>query len=137
MKAPMNSIVVATEEFIPGSETAIEARAPAGNLCVIFEDDGETGYFYAVDTSTGGYAVLDAVHIYSVEGVTDRDKPSTATILWSSDNCKAALLINRRPHAVFDFSRRYGYCQDNFPIPQSDSGWSRPQWSDDVRSLFE
>lgn len=104
---------------------------------MIFEDDGETGYFYAADVSTGDFAILDAVHIYSVEGVKERDRSSAATILWSSDNCKAALLINRRPHAVFDFSRRYGYCRDNFPEPQPDSGWSRPQWNDDVRSLFE
>jgi len=132
----MKSSVVASEEFFPGTEIVIEGRSPSGNCCAIFEDNGETGYFYANAISGENYEVLDALHIYSLEEVTDREISSTAVILWSSDNQKVALLINRIPHAVFDFSSRRGYCRDNFPEPDKESGWSRDGWDDALRELF-
>lgn len=133
----MKSKMVATETFLVGEKIVIEGPAPSGDYSAVFEDDGETGYFYALDTSVEDKPIQDAVHIYSVLGVTDRERPNTATILWSADNNKVALLLNRYPHAVFDFTTRNGYCRDNFPPPLAESLWSRLQWRDELRSLFE
>jgi hypothetical protein len=40
-------------------------------LAAVFEDDGRTGYFYALDESLEGNPILDAVHIYNVEDISD------------------------------------------------------------------
>lgn len=132
----MKSKVVASEEFFPGQQRVIEGQSPSGRYCAVFEDDGETGYLYATDISGSECQVLDAVHIYSAQEVADRNIASRAVILWSSDHQKVALLINQRPHAVFDFSAKRGYCRDNFPEPSPSNGWQRLGWDDSLRDLF-
>ncbi|MGP0017489.1 MAG: DUF2251 domain-containing protein [Candidatus Sulfotelmatobacter sp.] len=59
-----------------------------------FEDEGETDYFYALDLLRTPDKILDAVHIYNVANVVDRDRPSQVDIVWSEDGSKCALLIN-------------------------------------------
>jgi hypothetical protein len=119
-----------------GSEVVLGEDAPKGPYSAFFEDDGETGYFYAVDTSLADKKILDAVHIYNVANVTDRERPSTLRIVWSEDGNECALLINGHPHAAFDFSARRGYCRTNFPNFQNhaESSWLRSDhsWSDDA-----
>jgi hypothetical protein len=101
---------------------------------VVFQDDGETGYFYALDLTKSDDQIVDALHIYNVGSVTDRHLPSTLCIIWSEDGTKAALLINGYAHAVFDFSARRGFCRTNFPkfADRSPHGWqsSDHSWSD-------
>ncbi len=80
-----------------------------------FEDDGESGYFYALDLSRTGDMILDAIDIYNVENVVDRDRPSQVEIVWSKDGSRCALLINNYPHAAFDFAARRRYCRTEFP----------------------
>jgi hypothetical protein len=125
----------AKQEIHVGTATVIEADSSEGRFGVVFEDDGETGYFYARDYCVESLFV-DAVHIYSVEGVTDRHLPSTIHILWSPDSSKAGLFINRYPHAVFDFTTKRGYSRDEFPEPAPGSGWTRHPWDDSLRALF-
>jgi len=108
---------VAEQEIHVGEKVIIEGPSPAPPFVAVFEDDCETGYFYAVDRSRNKKAILDALHIYNVEQITDRNLPSTVKIVWSMDYKKAALLINGFPHAVFDFINRRGYCRDGFPPP--------------------
>lgn len=119
--------------FQPGDHAFLASDAPGHQHGAVFEDDGETGYFYAVDLTRSENRVLDAVHIYNVANVTDRDRPSVLSIVWSGDGMKCALLINEYPHAVFDFSAQRGFCRTNFPnFPDhnddcwrsSDHGWS-------------
>ena len=98
------------------------SQSEDGRAAVVFEDDGETGYFYACVTVNG--PVLDSVHIYNVEAVKDRDRPSEYKIGWSAAGRHAALLINGHPHAVFDFDRRKGWCRTGFPPPNSAGVWS-------------
>ena len=88
-----------------GTPTFIPQDSPDSRYGAYFEDDGETGYFYAVDM-LAQQKILDAVHIYNVRGVVDRDKPSQVRIVWSEDGSKCALLINNYLHAAFDFQRR-------------------------------
>jgi len=76
---------------------------------------------------------IDAVHKHNVANVTDRDRPSTLSIVWSADGCKCALLINGYPHAAFDFAAKRGYCRTNFPN-ETEGSWSKSDhsWSDDA-----
>ena len=86
----------------------------------MFEDDGETGYVYALNL-----AVVDAVHIYNVLSAVGRSRQSQVEILWAADGMKSALPINRYPHAVFDLEKRRGYCRTGFPGSRQGSGdWS-------------
>lgn len=124
--------------FYVGQEIVVQAPAPEGPFCAVFEDDGQTGYFYALNTSLRDQRIQDAMQIYSVANVTDRDHPSTAKVGWSKDNMKVALLINGHPHAVFDFHARQGFCRTGFPPAPSNGIWSVPghAWSESAMELF-
>ena len=65
--------------------------------------------------------VLDALHIYNVVDVTDKEKPSNIKIYWSDNGQIAALLINNYCHAIFDFYNKAGYCRNGFP--KNNTGW--------------
>ena len=82
---------VAEEEIRVGEPVVIEGESPGHPFVAVFEDDGETGYFYALDTNRADEnQIVDALHIYDVEGVTDRHIPSTIRIVWSTDGRSAA-----------------------------------------------
>jgi len=123
-----------SQRFFPGEETWFASDSPVGSFRAFFEDDGETGYFYAYDRSLVDRAVLDAVHIYNASSVVDRERESVVEILWSIDGLKAALLINDYPHAVIDFATRCAYCRTGFPAAAN--GWTRGTWTDDLMNLF-
>ena len=122
-----------SKAFLPGHETWYASDSPASEFSAVFEDDGETGYFYACDRAGGG-RVLDAVHVYSVRSVVDKDRQSLAEIVWSADGMKAALLINDHADAVIDFAKRCSYCRSEFPSPASN--WHRGEWSDQLMEDF-
>jgi hypothetical protein len=91
-------------------------------------DDGKVAYFYGLDTRLGDQ-VLDAVHVYNVGTVLDHPTPDLdvhlpcdVQIIWSETQERVALLLNGRPHAVFDFVAKRGYCRSNFP---ASSSWSK------------
>lgn len=100
-------------QFLPGDETWFASDSPTSNFSAVFEDNGETGYLYACKRSGEQTSILDAVHIYNVRNVVDREIESRGEILWSSDGLKAALLLNGHPHAVIDFSARRAHCRSN------------------------
>jgi hypothetical protein len=114
-------LIYEEQTFIVGQDTFIDSTAENGNA-VVFEDDEETGYFYAVDHD-GGLNILDALHIYNVTDVIDKDKPSTIRVLWTLNCTKAILSINGRFHAIFDFEAKAGYCRNGFPA--SNSSWTQ------------
>lgn len=104
------------------------------NYHLVFEDDGQTGYLYAYDTSNAEQPILDALHIYNVHDVLDKDKPSLFQIVWSYDGLKGALLINNYSHAVFDLEKRRGYCRTNFPPPNPEFTAHSHEWDEDCIS---
>jgi hypothetical protein len=113
--------------FTPGEETFHASDSPVSSFSAVFEDNGDTGYFYAYDRAAPEDArILDACHIYDAADVVDRDRRSEVTIFWSRDGLKAALLINDYAHAVIDFRARRAYCRSNFPPPTG-------QWRAEVR----
>src|SRR5687767_15412842 len=132
----MQPMLGASREIRVGVPTVIEAASPDGRFAVVFEDDGDTGYFYARDLTLPDSLFEDALHIYSVKGVTDVRLPSMVQILWSPDGSKACLLINRYPHALFDFAGQRGYSRDMFPEPSPDSRWTHEAWDDSLRRHF-
>lgn len=130
--------LIAEQEIKVGEPVILEGAAPTNNFAAVFEDDGQTGYFYALDTAKGENPIVDALHIYDVESVSDRQRPSKFRIVWSLDDHKAALLINDYPHAVFDFKGKRGYCRTGFPDSIGEEGWSGEghEWEDSVLQLF-
>jgi hypothetical protein len=132
--------IVAKETWRVGQPLVVDADSPIGRYATVFEDDGEAGCFYAVDTDVeDGNPVQDALLIYVAADVTDAELPSTLEIGWSRDGLKALLLINDTPHAAFDFERRQGWCLSGRPEAAVSPSWSPAprQWSDAVEALFE
>lgn len=128
----------AEAQLLPGTELVTEAPAAQGPYAVVFEDDGDTGFFYALNTASGEQnPIQDALHIYDVAQISDRDKASQLKVGWSQDHLKAVLLINDYPHAIFDFEAKRGYCRSGFP-QASGNDWSREghEWTDQALQLF-
>ncbi|WON78120.1 DUF2251 domain-containing protein [Serratia sp. UGAL515B_01] len=129
--------VTAQAQLIVGEAQVIESLTPEGPFAAVFEDNGETGYFYALDGDIDGNAIQDALHIYNAADVSDRHMPSDVKVGWSEDGKKCVLLINGYPHGVFDFETKNGYCRSAFPPPISRE-WSISghDWNDSVDDLF-
>jgi hypothetical protein len=140
----MNGYLMQDREWVPGEDLFIESVSPENSFGVVFEDDGESAYFYAVERDPGGTAlqVLDALHIHEEAGEPEATEPGTETgatepgtepgatelgadplppaklqILWSRDWLKCALVIDGRCHALFDFEAHGGYNINEFPPP--------------------
>jgi len=124
--------------FTPGEETFYPSDSPTSSFSGVFEDDGQTGYFYAYDRAAPEDArILDACLIYTVTNVVDRSRSSEVEVIWTDDGLKAALLINDYAHAVIDFGARRAYCRANFPPPTGQwQSESRTLWDDGVLDVF-
>jgi hypothetical protein len=132
------SVQLAAEQTITvGEKVVLEGPSPSQPFGIVFEDDGETAYFYGLDFSKKDNPIVDALHIYNVQQVSDRHTPSQVQLVWSNDGMKAALLINRYPHAIFDFAAKRGYCRTGFP-PPAPGGFSKEghAWDDAAQELF-
>ncbi len=130
----MKCVIEDEAELIVGKEMLLESNSPQNSFATFFEDEGETGYFYAIDLRLGE-RIVDSLQIYNVSDVTDADIQSTVQIGWSDDGRKSALIINDYVHAVFDFDSQRGYCRTGFP---SITDWSKDghEWSDKALELF-
>jgi hypothetical protein len=132
--------IVARETLRVGRPLVVDADSPSGRYAALFEDDGQTGLFYAIDTDVeDANPVQDALLVYVAADVIDAALDSTLEIGWSDDGARALLLINDQPHAAFDFARRQGWCLTGLPEAAVDRSWSKAsrQWSDDVEALFD
>ncbi|MCC7503553.1 MAG: DUF2251 domain-containing protein [Flavobacteriales bacterium] len=120
-----------------GHELVVNGPSHSSRFVAVFEDDGETGYFYALDRALDPEPVIDALHIYNVVDVSDRNVPSHFQLVWSGDGLKVALFINRYPHAAFDFIKKRGYCRTGFPPPHASFSSEGHDWDDSVLSFFK
>lgn len=118
---------LSVKEFVRiGEETVVKSVCPADeHYLVVFEDDGEAGTFYAVDTRLPFGQILDLVQIYSVSAIANRHDPAEVAITWSSDGLSAVLFFNRYPHAVIDFELKEAFCRSNFPYESASPEWSK------------
>ena len=119
-----------------GVEAVIESDSPDGMRGVVFEDDGDTGYFYARDYSRPEPLFVDALHVYDVAAVVDPERPSEVRIIWGRDFMVAALLINQSSHVIFHFGERCGYSEKPFPEADPKSGWIHGVLHSGLRELF-
>jgi|SRR5215470_19652510 len=123
--------------YRPGTDTWVASDSATSSFSGVFEDNGETAYFYAYDRAKRERRILDAVHIYNVANVVDADRYSEVEIVWSPDGLKAGLLINRYLHAVLNFEAGKAYCRSNFPRPGGDwAGGDREPWDDSLSGLL-
>lgn len=115
----MKGYLLKEQAFTVGDDTFVESISSENNYAVVFEDDTETGYFYAltIEPGTGAQQILDALHIYEVDAIDESKRQGTLKIIWSTDWLKCALLINNYCHALFDFAAQGGYCRNEFPPP--------------------
>jgi hypothetical protein len=129
----MNGYLMQEREWMPGEDLFIESFSPENKFGTVFEDDGDSAYFYAVEKDDGGTGlrVLDALHIFETEedGVEGDDEagedklrlaagqPVKLLVVWSRDWEKCALVIGGLCHAIFDFKAQGGYSINEFPPP--------------------
>jgi hypothetical protein len=132
----MSAHVVAEATLIVGEPMVLHGPSPTASFQVVFEDDGQTAYFYGLDPTREDNPILDGLHIYNVTNVGDADRPSNVEIAWSDDGLKAILLINRHPHAIFDFQSSRAYCRTGLPVP-SQGFTSSHDWDERAIELFQ
>ena len=117
-------------EWVPGEDFFLESFSPENSFGVVFEDDGDAAYFYAVERNaegTGkegssegqetGMVVLDALHIHERDEEDEVEEKKRILIIWSRDWLKCALVIDARCHALFDFEAHGGHNINEFPPP--------------------
>jgi hypothetical protein len=138
----MNGYLMQEQDWVAGQDLFIESFSPESRYGVVFEDDGEAAYFYAVekDSEGTGVRVLDALHIHESDDRIERNdsgdpplgpktnpgpgaRPSPLKIVWSRDWMKCALVIDGYCHALFDFEAHGGYNINEFPPPND--FWSK------------
>jgi hypothetical protein len=132
----MNGYLMQEQDWVAGQDLFIESFSPENHFGVVFEDDGEAAYFYAIekDEQGEGMRILDALHIYESAARDERkdagdpplgpkkDLPAKAAdlkIVWTRDWLKCALVIDGYVHALFDFQAQSGYNINEFPPPNS------------------
>jgi hypothetical protein len=121
--------------FLPGTPTILESAGPRPPNQVVFEDDGEAGSFYAVDLSRPAESrIVNRLAVYSVGALTLPLKAQFVRIQWAADGAKAALFVNGRAHAVFDFDHQRGYSRSPSPMPD-ESPWPKAEQLWDDRAL--
>src|SRR5579863_2485243 len=102
-------------ELTVGVETVLESRPSRPPFRVVFEDDGETGYLYALDDRQDENPMVDALHIYDAEDMSDPDAPSVLRFDWSEDEAAVALVLDDHAHAFIDFEASLAMCSSDFP----------------------
>jgi hypothetical protein len=120
----------------PGADNRLlSSTAAHGSYEVMFEDDGTTGYFYAISTRPGP-ELLDALHVYNVADIADRQVPVAASIIWNEAEDAAAFVLNGYCHALYDFHQRAGFCRTGFPPPRQEQEVSRELTDELVDQYF-
>ncbi len=115
----MKGYLLKDQNIIIGKQTFIESVSSENNYQVIFEDDTDTGYFYAAERNkdTDELRILDMLLVYDVESIEVSEQNITLHIIWSTDWMKCGLILNNYCHAIFDFENEVGYNRHEFPPP--------------------
>lgn len=138
----MNGYLMQEQKWVPGEDLFIESFASENRYGVVFEDDGEAAYFYAVekDENGAGLSILDALHIYERkenEEAAEATEAKPLLIIWARDWMKCALVIDGYCHALFDFEAHGGYNINEFPPPNEFWTKGDRKLTDElIRSLF-
>ncbi|MBO6606690.1 DUF2251 domain-containing protein [Psychroserpens sp.] len=133
------SILGAELEFKPGENNSIESVSPKhSDYMLVFEDNGETGYLYVLAIDHAENPIVDAMHVYNVDSISDKTINSHYRIVWTQDGTKGALFINDYCHALVDFTEQGAYNRNGFP-PAEKNGWVKKghDWDESKLSLFK
>ena len=128
--------------FTPG-DAFLAAESSTYPWYVVFEDEGDTGYFYACDhkRGEGELGIVDAMLIYNVKALREPEKKRLASIQWSQNGMQAVLYLDGVAQGLFDFARRIGCCRLDFPNFQAPQGESWRQashaWDEEALKAFE
>jgi hypothetical protein len=135
----MNGYLMLEQDWVPGEDLFMESFSPENRNGVVFEDDGEAAYFYAVEKDEDGVGlrILDALHIHEWEEETPKPGLSHVQMIWSRDWMKCALVIDGQCHALFDFEAQGGYNVNQWPPPNAIWTQGDRQLTDElIRRLF-
>jgi len=116
-----------TKEVLPGTPTILESTCADSHHAVVFEDDGETGYFYALRVTRAESVILDAVHVYNVKDFADSGGYREVSIHWDTSGSRVGLRLAGQLFAAFDFEFQRGMCRSGFP-PVSQWSESGHDW---------
>lgn len=86
-----------------GEKTQLQALFEVAKYGAVFEDDGDTGYFYLLDED----GIIDALHIYNADEIADRDIPANIVILADEPCTIFTLAINDVIFAIFDTNKKF------------------------------
>ncbi len=103
----MNGFLMHEAVWTAGEDFFIESFAPENSYGVVFEDDEEAAYFYAVEKDGEELRILDALHIHETDEDAEPLPPAQLKIIWSRDWLKCA------PR-----HRRTGACPLRLPGPR-------------------
>lgn len=95
---------------------------------VVFEDDGETGYFYA--TNAANSVIFDALQLYNQNSSEMKPMGEEVYIVWNPVKHKVGIFYNNKFQAVFDFSSSRGVCRTGFPATKGTGSTNEPEWDD-------
>ena len=133
----MKGYLLKNEKITIGDSCFIQSEAAEHTFVVVFEDDGETGYFYAAEKdTTGSLSILDMLFIYDAQHISGSEKHAKLSVLWSTDWQRCGLILNNTCHAVFDFHNKAGYNITGFPPPVLWSSTERKLTAEMVTSFF-
>ena len=142
----MNGYLMQEKQWVPGEDLFLESFALENPYGVVFEDDGEAAYLYAVEKEGGeaegpAIKILDALHVWEAEDAGEVPEgaapPRPLLIIWSRDWMKCALVIDGFCHALFDFEAHGGYNINEFPPPNAIWTKGDRKLTDElVRSIF-
>ena len=114
----MKGYLLKNEEIKIGNGCFIQSEAAEHAFVVVFEDDKETGYFYAAEKdATGSLSILDMLFVYDAQQADAKEKMAKLSILWSTDWQRCGLILDNTCHAVFDFQNKAGHNITGFPPP--------------------
>ena len=119
-----------------GEPLELHSGWPQTPRLVVFEDDGQTGYFYALDLEQEDQPIRDALHVYDVapeQGVTKR-----LDVRWVMQGARVGLFVDDVPMAVFDFVRKQGWARSGHPPASGTSEWSPDghMWDVSILEVF-
>jgi len=104
------------KRIVIGNDCFIDVVSPHYPNAVVFEDDGETGFFYILDRSKSENQIIDAIHIYDVLRLRkEGTEEAVVKIAWSDDGMRACLYLDDWLQAEYDYTLGKGRSRSGFP----------------------
>ena len=125
--------ITPTEEVVLKTSSSV-----SGHACV-FEDDGTTGYLYALKPAENGDAIgpiADAVLVYQYTEGNPRQHSAELQFQWTDSGSCCGLVLDGHLYALFDFDTQTGFSISGFPPASETGGWARSKEMADAHKLL-